>query len=459
MKLAKNIYFLIGLAIVLILFNTLFFTHLISLNRKYSQTVGNSHRILQASNGLLTLIKDAEAGQNRYLITGDPANLAPFHQARKQFEPLRNRLNILTDTLHYTRANMERLHDLLDRKMNFIARTVEARRRGDQATALRMVRSGESQALMASIRREMENMLVDEEARLDEYSANLDKYSRRTKNYAAISNGVLLIIAIASLLDIRSNRKRIRKLFGENEEKNRMLEEQTADLQRLSHDLIQQNRELERFAYVASHDLRAPAGNIEALLRLYKEAKDKDERESLIDTMQDVSENLSTKLNDLVDGLRGKGEVNRMSETLPLQSIYDKVIKNLSVDIRKADAEITRDFSEAPEITSPNGYIESILQNLISNAIKYRDPSRKPEIRVRSHKQQGRTCIVVSDNGLGIDMEKHGADLFGLYKTFHNNRNSKGVGLYSTRAQVRALGGRIEGSSTPGKGSTFTGCL
>ncbi|HEY1008168.1 MAG TPA: ATP-binding protein, partial [Sphingobacteriaceae bacterium] len=366
---------------------------------------------------------------------------------------------ILTDTLHYTRANMERLHHLLDRKMDFIARTVEARRRGDQATALRMVRSGESQALMASIRREMENMLVDEEARLNEYSANLDKYSRRTKNYAAISNGVLLIIAVTSLLDIRSNRKRIRKLFEENEEKNRMLEEQTADLQRLSHDLIQQNRELERFAYVASHDLRAPAGNIEALLRLYKEAKDKDERESLIDTMQDVSENLSTKLNDLVDGLRGKGEVNRMSETLPLQPIYDKVIKNLSVDIRKADAEVTYDFSEAPEITSPKSYIESIMQNLISNAIKYRDPSRRPEIRVRSHKQQGRTCIVVSDNGLGIDMEKHGADLFGLYKTFHNNRNSKGVGLYITRAQVLSLGGRIEVSSTPGKGSTFTVCL
>ena len=66
---------------------------------------------------------------------------------------------------------------------------------------------------------------------------------------------------------------------------------------------------------------------------------------------------------------------------------------------------------------------------------------------------------MVSDNGLGIDMEKHGADLFGLYKTFHNNRNSKGVGLYITRAQVLSLGGRIEVSSTPGKGSPFTVCL
>ena len=148
-----------------------------------------------------------------------------------------------------------------------------------------------------------------------------------------------------------------------------------------------------------------------------------------------------------------------MSETLSLQSIYDKVIQNLSVDIRKAGAEIVHDFSEAPEVTSPKSYIESILQNLISNAIKYRDPSRKPVVRVRSHKQQGRTCIVVADNGLGIDMEKHGSDLFGLYKTFHNNRNSKGVGLYITRAQVVSLGGRIEVSSKPGQGSTFTVCL
>ncbi|HEY0898278.1 MAG TPA: ATP-binding protein, partial [Sphingobacteriaceae bacterium] len=96
---------------------------------------------------------------------------------------------------------------------------------------------------------------------------------------------------------------------------------------------------------------------------------------------------------------------------------------------------------------------------LISNAIKYRDPSRRPEIRIRSFRNDGRTCIVVSDNGLGIDMEKHGSELFGLYKTFHQNRNSKGVGLYITRAQVLSLGGRIEVDSTPGKGSTFQVCL
>ena len=459
MKLARNIYILIGLAILLILFNTIFIIHLININKRYYETGANSHHVIQTSTELLSLIKDAEAGQDGYIITNNEKYLAPFYNARERFEPLRDSLNALTDTANYSKADMDKLHLLLKEKMDFIAIIIRQQQEGNGPEARKLIQSGRGQLLMEEIRAEMNKMLSEEQIRLTAYHDDVNKYTRRTKIYTGISNGVLFLMAVASILNIRSNRRRIRGLFEDNEEKNRLLEEQTADLQRLSHDLIQQNRELERFAYVASHDLRAPAANIEALLRLFKEAKDNKERESLIDTLQDVSENLSTKLNDLVDGLRGKGEVNRMSETLVLQNIYDKVIQNLSVEIRKANADIRYDFSKAPEISSPKSYIESILQNLISNAIKYRDPSRRPEVRIRSFRQDGRTCIVVSDNGLGIDMEKHGSELFGLYKTFHQNRNSKGVGLYITRAQVLSLGGRIEVDSTPGKGSTFQVCL
>jgi signal transduction histidine kinase len=100
-------------------------------------------------------------------------------------------------------------------------------------------------------------------------------------------------------------------------------------------------------------------------------------------------------------------------------------------------------------------YLDSILLNLISNAIKYRSPDREATVEIYGGPENGCTLLAVKDNGLGIDLDRHGKKLFGLYKVFHRNEDARGFGLYLTKSQVEAMGGRIQAESAVGTGSTF----
>ena len=100
-------------------------------------------------------------------------------------------------------------------------------------------------------------------------------------------------------------------------------------------------------------------------------------------------------------------------------------------------------------------YLESILLNLVSNAIKYRQPDINPLVIVKSYIKDGFKTLAVKDNGQGIDLEKYGTKVFGLYKTFHANPQAHGIGLFMTKNQVEAMGGSIQVESEPGLGTTF----
>ena len=100
-------------------------------------------------------------------------------------------------------------------------------------------------------------------------------------------------------------------------------------------------------------------------------------------------------------------------------------------------------------------YLESILLNLMTNAIKYRSADRDPQIRLSAETEGDYTVLSVQDNGIGIDLDTHGKKLFGMYKTFHSNKDARGLGLFITKTQVEAMGGKIVVDSKPNEGSTF----
>ncbi|HCZ34797.1 MAG TPA: two-component sensor histidine kinase, partial [Cytophagales bacterium] len=100
-------------------------------------------------------------------------------------------------------------------------------------------------------------------------------------------------------------------------------------------------------------------------------------------------------------------------------------------------------------------YIESILYNLIANAIKFRSPNRKPVVTIKTFSSENQIAIHVSDNGLGIDLSLVRDKLYGLYQRFHTHVEGRGLGLYLVKAQVDALSGSIEIESSPDKGTTF----
>ena len=220
-------------------------------------------------------------------------------------------------------------------------------------------------------------------------------------------------------------------------------------------DLTQANKQLTDFAQITAHNLRAPIGNLIFLSNFYKEADSDQEKSELFEKINTVIQHLDETIHVLLDGLQIKTRDDIVMEELSFQKTLDQTKDLLSGEILKTKAIITSDFTAASSITYNKIYLESIILNLVGNAIKYSDPNRIPEIKVYTKMSKGRTQLFVSDNGLGINLERQGKKVFGLHQTFHRHQNSKGIGLFMTKNHVQSLGGTIEVESVPNKGSTF----
>lgn len=228
------------------------------------------------------------------------------------------------------------------------------------------------------------------------------------------------------------------------------------NLEILTQKLTKQNRQLADFAHITSHNLRSPVGNLHTLSKFYKEAEDEEERSELFDKFEIVIGHLSSTLNTLVEVIQTREQSTKVTQELSFEKILTKTQEIISSQITLSGAIIKSDFSKAPAVHYNDIYLNSIFLNLISNAIKYRSEDRTPEIYLESKIENGKTIFMVTDNGLGINMEKHGHKLFGLNKVFHHHPEAKGVGLYMTKIQIEAMGGSIAASSKVGEGSTFT---
>ena len=131
------------------------------------------------------------------------------------------------------------------------------------------------------------------------------------------------------------------------------------------------------------------------------------------------------------------------------------VEQNLAAFLQTNEADIINEIPKDTTIKVIPAYIESILMNFITNAVKYKHPDRAPVIRLSINKKDTTTILSIEDNGIGIDLSKYGDKLFGMYKTFHNNADARGIGLYITKNQIEAMNGKVIACSEVNKGTTF----
>ncbi|GER59869.1 hypothetical protein ULMA_19770 [Patiriisocius marinus] len=228
------------------------------------------------------------------------------------------------------------------------------------------------------------------------------------------------------------------------------------NLKLLTKHLSGQNKQLEDFAHISSHNLRSPVSNLNALLHIYNHCETEEEREEVFEKFEIVISHLTSTLNVLIEAIKTKKENIKVLEKISFNDVLVKTKVLISQQIQDTNTMITSDFSEIPIIEYHKTYLESIFLNLVTNAIKYKDPIRHPKIHIESKLVKGKVWLTISDNGLGIDLNKHGHKLFGLNKTFHRHPEAKGVGLYLTKIQVETMGGTIFAKSELGKGSKFT---
>lgn len=221
--------------------------------------------------------------------------------------------------------------------------------------------------------------------------------------------------------------------------------------------LTKSNKELKQFTYITSHNLRSPLVNLMGLLELIDDIQVHDEDlKTIHDKLKISAESLICTVNDLMDILYTKDNQFIQLEDNDISVVLDHVIKLVGKIVSEIEPDIKCDFADAPFIKFHKAYFESILMNLLTNAIKYRSPLRKLKISVDTKIHDNRIVLTFKDNGIGFDLERHKDRIFGFYQKFHNHADSKGLGLFLVKSQMEDLGGTVEMESFPDVGTTLT---
>lgn len=223
-------------------------------------------------------------------------------------------------------------------------------------------------------------------------------------------------------------------------------------------ELERNNSRLMQFTYIVSHNLRAPVANLMGLVDFYEPgASDPAENDMLFGQMNLSVHRLDQILRDLNEVLTIRDQSKMGREQVDVNSLLQQIIQDLHQTHNGVDFSVHVDISATPLLQGSRAYYGSIFYNLLSNAVKYRDSHRPCIIHISSTARDNRAVFKVSDNGIGIDLQRYGDKVFGLYKRFHGNTvEGTGLGLHLVKTQVEALGGTILISSEPGVGTTFT---
>jgi PAS domain S-box-containing protein len=222
--------------------------------------------------------------------------------------------------------------------------------------------------------------------------------------------------------------------------------------------ITSQNQKLLNFAHIVSHNLRTHTSNLDYMIEFYEESNSNRDKLDYFNHIKSIGKSLFDTVNDLEDIV--KVQINKKAlETHPLNLVdyINRALKVLKADIKDYNASINVDVSESIYIDFLPAYLESILLNIFTNAIKYRKEDTLLKINISAEETAENYILKITDNGIGIDLEKYGQKLFGMYNTFHNKTeyDSRGIGLYITKNQLEAYGGNITVNSKLGSGSTF----
>lgn len=220
-------------------------------------------------------------------------------------------------------------------------------------------------------------------------------------------------------------------------------------------ELNDRNNLLENFNHIISHNLKSHSGNIVMLIELFQTEKDEAIKAEILANLMDVGAGLEQTVNHLNQVLHIKSQKHELAPTLLSKSIqYAK--QSLNNDLKNTNTIVNCNFPNDLTINAIEPYLDSICLNLISNAVKYKQPNKNPIITISASQTKDNITISFADNGLGMNLQQVNGKLFGMYKTFHKNSNAEGVGLFMVKNQMNAMHGSIDVESEINVGSNFT---
>lgn len=221
-------------------------------------------------------------------------------------------------------------------------------------------------------------------------------------------------------------------------------------------DLSQRNRDLEQFSYIISHNIRSPLATLLGFSNLLRQNLSEDEQNTVYNGMEDSALKLDAIIKDVNEILNVKKDLAQAKVSLNLNIVILEVLATIEDKIKETNSCIEYDFTKVNEINSISPFIHSVFYNLISNAIKYSRKNVPLQLEIWSELLDNEIKISFRDNGKGLDLDRFGDQIFGLYKRFNFETEGKGMGLFMVKTQVQALNGRINVESKIDEGSTFS---
>jgi signal transduction histidine kinase len=470
---------LLGLTalIVIVLFNL----WLVREAGVYSERVNAARLQRTAIIDLQNLILDAETGQRGYLLTGNPAYLKPYLEARQNSEAqLASFMSIMNgDTLQ--KADASKIIPLITNKLAELQQTIDLANANKREEALARVKTDLGQALMVQARRLFSVMLQRSEATIDA-AVRDEQQSIATLRWVTICGAIFIVIVVGGstwvvMLYTRRLIHAQKEIGALNQGLEERVRERTAELGRA-------NAEIQRFAYIVTHDLRAPLVNImgftseleESLKAIQSAFRPTDAsggvnssdrpaaEEARTAVLEDLPEAIGfirssirkmDRLTNAILKLSREGRRVLTPEALRVDALLKNAAANVQHQVAEADGDVEIE-AKVPAVISDRLALEQIFGNLLENAVKYRAPQRPLKIRIRAHESPGRRVIVeIEDNGRGIAEADH-ERVFELFRrSGDQNLPGEGIGLAHARTMMRNLGGDITLASELGQGTTI----
>lgn len=216
-----------------------------------------------------------------------------------------------------------------------------------------------------------------------------------------------------------------------------------------------QNKRLRNFAHIVSHNLKSHSGNFEMLLDLFVQENPAIADNEIIKLFKTASEHLTETIVHLNEVVLMNSSVDENLVGLNLFEIANKTIDSVLAIATETEVKIHNNIEQELHVMGIPAYLDSILLNLITNGIKYSAGERESYVSLKTELKNEYVVLSVEDNGLGIDLKKHRSKLFGMYKTFHHNKDARGIGLFITKNQIEAIGGTVEVESKVNQGTVF----
>jgi signal transduction histidine kinase len=419
--------------------------------------VSHTQQVLSEMDSLLLAVTNAEAGQRGYVLTGDESYAETFRAALPQVEGSIGRLrDLIRDSGADQQARLEELAPAVRVRIDELRASIELRRTQGEAAANAAVPAGSGRPfrrIALTINLEEERLLAQ---RLRAQGHTEVRAAACFGAGIAVSIGLLFWAYHLIVLYANERKRAEQEAVRLNAELEQRVTERTAELREANENLIRSNADLERFAYVASHDLQEPLRMISAyvdlLARRYEGKLDKDADDYIRFAIEGASR-MRLLISDLLSYSRTGMQTLHLAPT-DLEKVLETVLDNLRILCEEARAEIVHE--PLPVVSGDQAGLMLVLQNLLSNAIKFRQPDLPPRVRVAAHRNGEEWRFVVEDNGIGFDGQ-YADRIFEIFQRLHSAGAypGTGIGLAISKRVIEAHGGRMWAESAEGAGSKF----